>query len=167
MLKQSLYRPGQALRVTWGWVSQISRHSAHEVGKVVSPTHRPPLPPRKYPWYTFLLETIVRPEGLSQWKIPVIQSCIEPANLGLVAGNYNVELRILYCTHHIPIPSLSSLSAVKRNHFEMPFDSIGLLRSANRQYQGRHLQSGCEWMRNQLVLICFCLVLRYVSCIPK
>jgi len=22
--------------------------SAHEVGKVVSPTHRPPLPPRKY-----------------------------------------------------------------------------------------------------------------------
>jgi hypothetical protein len=25
-------------------------------GKVVSPTHRPPLPPRKYIWYCFLLE---------------------------------------------------------------------------------------------------------------
>jgi len=24
-------------------------------GKVVSPTYRPPLSPRKYPWYSFLL----------------------------------------------------------------------------------------------------------------
>jgi hypothetical protein len=30
--------------------------SAHEGGKVVSPTHRPPLPPRKDSWYSFLLE---------------------------------------------------------------------------------------------------------------
>ena len=28
----------------------------HEGGKVVSPKHRPPLPPRKYFWYSFLLE---------------------------------------------------------------------------------------------------------------
>jgi hypothetical protein len=33
-----------------------SRQSAHEGSKVVSPTHRPPLPPRKYSWYSFLLE---------------------------------------------------------------------------------------------------------------
>jgi len=25
-------------------------------GKVVRPTHQPPLPPRKYSWYSFLLE---------------------------------------------------------------------------------------------------------------
>ena len=34
----------------------ISRHLAHEGGKVVSRTHRPPLPPRKYSSYSFLLE---------------------------------------------------------------------------------------------------------------
>ena len=30
--------------------------TAQDVGKVVSLTHRPPLPPRKYTWYSFLLE---------------------------------------------------------------------------------------------------------------
>ena len=36
--------------------SQIARQSAHEDGKVVSPTHQPPLPSRKYAWYLFLIE---------------------------------------------------------------------------------------------------------------
>jgi len=29
---------------------------AQDGGKVVSLTHRPPLPPRKYSWYSYLLE---------------------------------------------------------------------------------------------------------------
>jgi hypothetical protein len=69
--KQSLYGPGQALRVPGVWGYQISRQMAHEDGKVVSPTHRP-----TYRLEIFLLLICVsgwvdsRPEGLSKWKIP-------------------------------------------------------------------------------------------------
>ena len=62
--------PGQDLRVPEGWGSQISWRSRNEGGTVVSHTHRPPLPARKYSWHSFLLtgwvdpRAIVRPEGL-------------------------------------------------------------------------------------------------------
>jgi hypothetical protein len=44
-VKVSRNRTGVAQRVPGGLGSQISRHSAHEGGEVVSLTHRPPLPP--------------------------------------------------------------------------------------------------------------------------
>jgi hypothetical protein len=53
-VKQSYYRPAQALRFPGGWGSQSSKQSENEGNKVVSPRHLPP--PRKYSWYSFLLE---------------------------------------------------------------------------------------------------------------
>jgi hypothetical protein len=44
-VKQSHYRPWQALKVPGDWGSQILRQLAYKDGKVVSPTHRPSLPP--------------------------------------------------------------------------------------------------------------------------
>ena len=61
-VKQTNDRPGQALMLPGSWGSQISRQSAHEGGKVVSPTHRPSLHPKKYSWYSFLLKTKSTPE---------------------------------------------------------------------------------------------------------
>jgi hypothetical protein len=67
-VKHSHYRPGQAPRVLGGWGSQISRQSAHEGGKVVSCTHWLLLPPRKYFWYSFLLEAESTPGPWCVWK---------------------------------------------------------------------------------------------------
>jgi hypothetical protein len=58
---QTLAVKGKAIPVTvlWGPEGsvrlrlQIARHSAHEGGRVVTLTHRPPLPPG-ISWYSFL-----------------------------------------------------------------------------------------------------------------
>jgi hypothetical protein len=55
-VQKSLYRLPAGQRVPAGSGSQLSRQSAREGGNVASLTHWPPLPPRKYFWYSFLLE---------------------------------------------------------------------------------------------------------------
>ena len=52
-VKQSHYRSGQPLRAPGGWGSQISRQSAHEGDKVVSPMQWLPLPHWKCSWTHF------------------------------------------------------------------------------------------------------------------
>jgi hypothetical protein len=94
------YRPGQAVRALGGSGSQISKQSAHKGCNVVSPTHRPPLPPRRYSWCLFLSQVKSRfqrhsPAGI---KIPMTVSGIEPTTFRLVAQcpviniSYNVFL---------------------------------------------------------------------------
>ena len=58
-IKHSLLRP-----ITRDGGSQISGISAHEGGKVVSPSHRPALPLKKYFWCSFLLEAASNPGPL-------------------------------------------------------------------------------------------------------
>jgi hypothetical protein len=53
-VKRSHYMPGQAHRVPGVWGSQISRQSSHEGCKVVSLTHRPPLPPGNFCFWVVL-----------------------------------------------------------------------------------------------------------------
>jgi hypothetical protein len=53
-VKQPHYRPWQALSLPGVWGSQILRQSAHEGGKVVSPTHWPPLHPGNIPGTHFV-----------------------------------------------------------------------------------------------------------------
>jgi len=58
-------------RPLWIWEVEthpISRQSSHEGGKAVGSTHRPPLNPRKYPWYSFPLEAESTPRPKCGWK---------------------------------------------------------------------------------------------------
>ena len=93
-VKQSHYRPGQALSIPGGLGSQIWRQSAQEGGKVGSPTHWPPL---TLPQDIFLVlisvrgwvdpRVIVWLEGLCQWKDPMTPTGIKHATFQLVGEN--------------------------------------------------------------------------------
>ena len=105
-------RPAVALRVPglqWPWGLQAwsgpegSRKlrfpdfvtTAQDGGKVVSPTHRPPLPPGYAPG-THFCQRLSRPQGhsatgriLCQWKTPMTPAGIEPATFRFVAQHFH------------------------------------------------------------------------------
>ena len=54
------YKSGEVFHVTGFEFSKISRQSAHEGAKVVSPTHRLPLPPKE-------VSLILIPVGGTRW----------------------------------------------------------------------------------------------------
>ena len=55
-VKPSHYKPGDALRVQEIEAPRTCKQSTNESGKLVSSTHRPPLPIAEDPWYSFLLQ---------------------------------------------------------------------------------------------------------------
>jgi hypothetical protein len=73
--------------------------TAQDGSKVVSLTHRPPLPPRKYPWYSFLLEAESTPGPLCDRKdyVSMIPAGIEPVTFRFVAQHLN------HCATAVPI----------------------------------------------------------------
>jgi hypothetical protein len=93
-VKESRNRPGVAQRVPGGLGSQISWHSAHDGGDVVSLTHRPPLPPGNVPG-THFHQGLSRPQGQGtvgrymSLKNPMTPPGIDPGTVRLVAQRLN------------------------------------------------------------------------------
>ena len=89
--------PLEALRVPGVRGTQISRQSIHEGGKVVSPTHRPSLPPGSVP-DTHFCQRLSQPQGhvVAGRIMSVTQSGIESATFRLVPQYLN-QLR-----HRVP-----------------------------------------------------------------
>jgi hypothetical protein len=71
----SHYRARQTFGFYEVHVPLLSRLAAHDFSTIISSTHRPPLPPRKYSLVLISVRgwadprATVRPEGLCQWKI--------------------------------------------------------------------------------------------------
>jgi hypothetical protein len=93
-VKESLNRPGVAQRVPGGLGSQISRHLAQEGGEVISPMHRPPLPPGMFLVLIFI-RGWVNPramewlEGNTSLKNTVTPPGIDPGTVWLVTQRLN------------------------------------------------------------------------------
>jgi len=75
---------------------QTLKPAAHEDGKVVGPTHRPPLP---FQEIVLVLISVRRwvdpkdrvwPEGVDQWKISITLSGIKPATFGIASTKYAI-----------------------------------------------------------------------------
>jgi hypothetical protein len=104
--------PLQALRLPEVEAPRIYRQLAHEGSKVVSPTHRPPLPPRTLISVRGWVKprAIVWPEWSGQWKIPMTPLVIQPKTFQHVSQCLN-QLR-----HHVLLSRIILLQTNVNSH---------------------------------------------------
>ena len=123
---------------------RISRQSSYEIGKGVSPTHWPPLPPPQEISLVFISlsgsvdqRATVYQEELSQWKIPVIPLGIKPTTFWLV-------VQCLKQLHHCVHPFLWNTVNYPPNYTEshLTFSNV----SENLIY---HV-TWCYWWNNSV-----------------
>jgi hypothetical protein len=93
--KQSLFRPGQAMRLPGGWGSQFHDNRHMKVVRLLAPRTGRLYPPGKITG-TGLCSRLSRPQGHSADYVPLAPSGIEPATFRFVASCLK-ELR-----HRIP-----------------------------------------------------------------
>jgi hypothetical protein len=77
-----MYRPRQALGVTGGWGSHISKQSGYEGDMVASHRYRPHLVQRKYSWFSILLNAGSNTDHNAAGRVLSITSLgLEPTTL--------------------------------------------------------------------------------------
>jgi hypothetical protein len=105
--------PYTGLETPWGLLEapRISRQSVYEGGKVVSPTHWPPLPPNKYSWYSFLLEVKSTRGPNAAGRIKSMKNPNDPI------GN---TTRILRACREVPQPTAPQHSNINTRWYHKP-----------------------------------------------
>jgi hypothetical protein len=77
-----MYRPWQGLGVPGGWGAQISKQSGYEGDKVASSRHRSHLAPRKYSWFSFMLNAgSITGHNAAGRVVSIISMELEPVTL--------------------------------------------------------------------------------------
>jgi hypothetical protein len=131
-------RPGKVLMAAGGWGFHISKQSAHEGAKFVSPTYRPTL---KHQGISLVLIydggwvhlcAIGRSEGLRQWNIPMTSSGIEAVTFRLVVQCLNQMRHCVLPYTLCPV----SFPGVKRlgRRFNNPLPSIAKVKERVELY---------------------------------